>query len=399
MNNCTGIIDVVIEVFRRWLYLPDAGALLIVLATVVANLLTGDPVWLLLIGPPSSGKNELISAISRLPHNIHCVSTISSEGALLSGSSKAHREAGGNGGLLCEIGKFGFLLMKDFTSILSMHREKRAEVLAALRETYDGAWIRRIGVDGGRRLTWTGKLALIGGCTEAIDSAHSVMALMGERFLQYRLPPTDGRKQARCVLRQPRGKEAKMRAELAEMVNLFFEYVEIPKSAPRLSEGEEERLIALASLAVRCRSAVERHYYTREIESVPEAEAPARLARCLSQLLAGFKVIDVGPDEMWRLLTKAALDGMPTARRKAFDCLAKFVTGMDASGVARITEVPQTTIRRALEDLEALGIVNRSSLLMEDGKSREYWTLSAWAARQLDIANGGVPDMSDGEDD
>mgnify|MGYP003466777145 CR=1 FL=1 len=41
--------------------------------------------------------------------------------------------------------------LKDFGSILSMHRDARGAVLAALREIYDGSWSRSIGVDGGRR--------------------------------------------------------------------------------------------------------------------------------------------------------------------------------------------------------------------------------------------------------
>ena len=93
------------------------------------------------------------------------------------------------GGLLRQIGAFGVILCKDFTSVLSMHRDTRGPVLAALREIYDGAWVRHVGVDGGRTLAWSGKVALIAGCTPMIDSHHAVMAAMGERFMLYRLPP------------------------------------------------------------------------------------------------------------------------------------------------------------------------------------------------------------------
>ena len=79
------------------------------------------------------------------------------------------------------------LLLKDFTSIIDMHRESRAEVLAALREVYDGRWDCSVGAEGGRTLTWTGHLGLVAGCTTAIDSAHSVMSVMGTRFMLIRL--------------------------------------------------------------------------------------------------------------------------------------------------------------------------------------------------------------------
>jgi hypothetical protein len=44
-----------------------------------------------------------------------------------------------------------------------MSRELRASLLAALREIYDGAWTRHLGTDGGRKISWSGKLAFLGG--------------------------------------------------------------------------------------------------------------------------------------------------------------------------------------------------------------------------------------------
>jgi hypothetical protein len=40
---------------------------LAVAATIVADLADGEPVWLLLIGPPSGGKTEIISPCFSLP--------------------------------------------------------------------------------------------------------------------------------------------------------------------------------------------------------------------------------------------------------------------------------------------------------------------------------------------
>ena len=57
---------------------------------------------------------------------------------------KKQRTGGAKGGLLRQIGAFGFISLKDFGSILSMHADGKAEVLAALREIYDGAWTRQI---------------------------------------------------------------------------------------------------------------------------------------------------------------------------------------------------------------------------------------------------------------
>jgi hypothetical protein len=140
----------------------------------------------MLIGPPSSGKTELLLSLSSLA-NVFLTATLT-ESALLSGTKKEERGAAARGGLLKQIGDFGIIVFKDFTSILSMHRDPRAAVLAALREIYDGRWMRRLGVDGGTELKWEGKVALLAGCTPTIDSHHAVIGSMGERFVFYRLP-------------------------------------------------------------------------------------------------------------------------------------------------------------------------------------------------------------------
>jgi hypothetical protein len=126
--------------------------LVAVLATVAANRLDGDPVWLVVVGAPGSGKSEVIAALGALA-DVHPAATLT-EGALLSGAAKRDRAKDARGGLLREVGDFGILTCKDFGSVLSMHREGRGQVLAALREVYDGAWTRHVGTDGGRMLHW-----------------------------------------------------------------------------------------------------------------------------------------------------------------------------------------------------------------------------------------------------
>ncbi len=85
------------------------------------------------------------------------------------------------------------LVVKDVTSILAMNRDVRASVLAALREVYDGRWERNVGTDGGRSLTWTGRITVIGAVTTAYDTAHGVIAAMGDRFTLVRVDSHLGR--------------------------------------------------------------------------------------------------------------------------------------------------------------------------------------------------------------
>lgn len=369
-------------VFGKWLYLPDPGALEICLATVAANRMKGDPVWLLLTGAASGGKTELLAAFGDLP-NMYPLATLT-EASLLSGTP-AEKSAKGTGGLLRVVGNFGILVLKDFTSVLAMNRDKRSAVLAAMREIYDGSWVRGIGTDGGRTLAWEGKLGIIGGVTSAIDSHHSVMSAMGQRLALFRLPETDGREQARRVIGNT-GDELVMRAELKDAVCEFFSELDLD-NPPALSTSDHEWLIALTTLVVRCRSAVERDGYSHEIELIHDAEAPGRLTRMLAQLLIGLRLIGVGTKRQRELIVKVGFDCIHPVRRLAFEALiGNPARGIKTDDVAAHTRYPVQTIRRALHDLRCHGIVECVTV-----SKAEYWDVVAEWREVFERACGPFP--------
>jgi energy-coupling factor transporter ATP-binding protein EcfA2 len=348
-------LEDLIGTFRRWLHLPDPAAVLVVLGTVAANRLEGDPVWTLLVGPPGGGKSELLVSLAGL-HDVHPTATLT-EAALLSGTSKRERDADAKGGLLRAIGDFGIVLCKDFGSVLSMNRDARAQVIAALREVYDGSWTRHVGTDGGRTLHWTGKIGLVAGRTPTIDRHHAVMGAMGERFALFRLPDVDSDEQAARALSHA-GREANMRRELSDAVtNLLDRPLPLPRP---LDETERDRLITLTTFAVRARSAVERDGYSREIELIPDPEAPTRLIIVLERLLAGIDIIGADRTEAWRIVTKVALDSIPATRRAVIDLLAHADDEVETPKVAEELGYPTATAKRALEDVTAHGIARRS---------------------------------------
>ena len=155
------------------------------LAAIASERLSGDPLWLLLIGGPGAAKTETVQAGAGA--GAYVTSTIASEGALLSATSSKSRSKTATGGLLRKIGDHGVLVIKDVTSIISANREIRGQVLAAIREVYDGRWERNVGTDGGQTLTWTGRIIIVGAVTTAWDTAHSVVASMGDRFVCLRI--------------------------------------------------------------------------------------------------------------------------------------------------------------------------------------------------------------------
>ncbi len=359
----------------------DSDLVVVVLATVAANHLPCDPVWLFVVGPPSSGKTERLFAVLGLP-DLHLLSDLT-VGGLLSGVPQRDRVDGSKGGLLREIGAYGQLLIKDFGTILSMANEPRNVLIAAFRELFDGIWSRTIGADGGRKLTWEGKLGVIAGVTEAIDQYHAVTGQLGERFLYYRCPPVQRQEQARQSF-ENLGRENAMRKALREVVTAFFATVKLDAWEIAWEEDDANRVINLADLASWLRSGIFRSGRNYEIELVPEAEAPARIARQLAALFQGMMAIGVSRPDAWRLLRKVALDCLPKLRRLVLEFLVAVEDWKTTAEVAVHVNVPTNTVRRTLEDLAAHQIVERDAARAkteddEGDRRSDRWRLSARA--------------------
>jgi hypothetical protein len=366
-GNSAWPLDQVLEVFNRWLLLPDRTPILAVLGAVAANFLPGDPVWLGLIGPPSSAKTEILNSTSQLPHVVPAA-TLTPAG-LLSGTPRKQRAKNAAGGLLQELGDFGIIALKDFGSILSMRPDMKAEVLGCLREIFDGAWTRHLGTDGGRTLHWRGKVGLIFASTGVIDSHHSVIGSMGDRFLLCRLAPVQ-KGQFRHALRHIGPANGRMRKELAEaVVHLFAGRRAEPTP---IDDKEVARLDETLSLVVRLRAAVERDRHSREIEATHGAEGTARLGLQLERLLAGLDVLRVERKQALTIVENVALDSVPPLRRAAYESV-RDNGEMDTTEVATTLGLPTNTVRRALEDLDCYGLVKRQS----QGKGKaDKWRIS-----------------------
>jgi hypothetical protein len=373
-------LDNVLATFAKHLSLPDTIAVRAVLGAYAAHRLPGDPVWLLAVGGSGRGKTEIVCALEGIADTR--AAAVLTEAALLSGTSRRERAAHATGGLLRELGDSGVLILKDFTSILSQHREQRAQVLAALRELYDGKWTRHLGVDGGQSLEWSGKLGVLGAVTTILDRAYAVMGIMGERFLLVRLPVDSDRALAFAALKQV-GHETAMRAELGAAVRGLFARPLLP--APARSNEETERLVTLAQLVARGRSPVERDYQGA-LDLILDPEAPTRVVKCLAQLWNGLHAI--GDPNPWEVVARVGLDSIPKLRRAVLDALADGEQ-RDTTWVRLAVDHPKQSTTRALEELVAHQLATRRS--PGPGKA-DQWRLTEWTVEALAVA--GAPKMS-----
>jgi hypothetical protein len=377
-SPATGALADCLAVYRQWLHLTSEDQVIAALGAVAANLLPGDPLWLLFVGAPGSGKTETIEPIAGLDY-VHPAATFA-EAALLSGTAKRDKESGATGGLLHQIGKFGIILAKDFSGVLSMHRDARAASLAALREVYDGSWTRPMGAAGGRVLSWSGKCGFIGAVTPGIDRHHAVLAALGERFVLYRMAVPDHKEQARRSLRN-RPHKSRMRAELAEAVAKVLNTVDVTHVRD-LDDSEIDALVDLATFVVTARSAVERDGYDRQVVVMPSPEAPGRLVSALGAFLAGLEAVGADRTTAWRIVTDAAWGCVPDMRRRLLDVL-HHGDQCRTSELVTTTGIPKTPVDRTLEDLAMLGLVDRS-------KTADHDT-AAWISRLSDDAATAWP--------
>jgi hypothetical protein len=337
-------------------YEPDIQVIRIVLGAIQAHRLDlGDPAWLFVVAPPGCGKTTMtIMGACGLPDVLMLGDF--SENTFLSGFYGHHQP-----GMLEKLGhavKDGetyitdgnaVLMAKDFTTVLSMRREKRAAILGQLREIHDGQFKRAFGT--GVTKIWRGRVTIIAAVTPVLDKYYSIFSVLGERFLQLRWHRPDSEEAGMWAIQQ-QGKEKQFQEEMKRIVSQVL--AEATRTAPILGKAMQQRIASLAEIIALGRTHVYRSSYGgREIEHVPEPEANTRISKGLAALAKGIASLrghkEVGEEDIQDAF-RVGLDSITDYRRRLFLAVAK---GEDPNSV----DMPRTMRQRELEELEELGIL------------------------------------------
>lgn len=337
------------------IHLPDPGPLLTCMGTVAANMMSGPPTWMMLVGPPGDGKTVMIMSMAKLERTA-LLGQFKNSAAFLTWD-KGH----GVGGVLHQVGSHGMVLLKDYTTVTSLPKEAQKEVKGVLRECYDGTYVRNTGSNGGKHLEWSGKLGAIGGVTPVIDRSADDTAELGERWLFYRTPRKNDYQTTMAALAVD---DFATRIELFQhLVVDYFHSIDltwgnIPR---RLTPIEQDHLTKLAITATRLRSIVPRHNITREVIDLPQIEVPMRVAAALRQLYLGLERIGCNEVECWRIVTKVALDCCPALNLVAVKWVLanEGVEGI-TTALSHHTGVSSSRVGRLVKDLEILGVIRRA---------------------------------------
>jgi len=347
---------------RRWLLIKDKGLIKIVSAAVIANKLRGDPVWLFLVTASGGVKTEMIRALNKIT-GIYPISDLTPQ-TFLSGE-KSNK----NASLLLRIAPDTILTYKDFTTVLTMHQDKKHAILSQLREIYDGYYKKDFGT--GETKEWSGKLGFIAGVTSVIDTHYSVYQALGERFVQYRLTQPEDIVLARRAMANT-SKEKEMREELSEAFVNFIHGVQVPEENYNVPEPLQDRIAHLSAFCVRARSSVIRNGYSREIDLIPEPEVPTRFPKQLMTLSTALSCISGGfIEEDYTLIYKTGIDSIPKKRKLALQALLAAGDYIATEKVSEMINYPTNSTRMALEEMEGLRIIN-----VQKGGNAHKWIMN-----------------------
>lgn len=337
---------------RKWMLVADIAVLKLLPALYIANALPGrDAVWVMMIGPSGGGKTELLGSLLDMPL-MYPISLLTPNTFLSGFPGK------GDTSLLPKLtGKI--MIFKDWTSILSMNKDARNEIMGQLREIYDGHMKKPFG--NGRVAEWRGKVGLIAGVTGAIDIAQQMHTTLGERFIHYRIDMPDRLEAARRCLQNGKDVE-RMRKEMKDAMYALMKGIDTTQETPDLPEEAKEALVRVANLATMARSGVIRDFgMKKEVMYVPSAEMPTRIVQQLSTIATALMIVGGGrfdPVMDGNILTKIALDSIPQTNRMVMEVLANR-SMMPTSKIATRLGYPTGPIKMYLENLALLGVCTR----------------------------------------
>jgi len=175
------------EKLEHYLHLDDPWVQDVALATIVANVTGDEPLWMLLVNPPGTGKTELVQMFDQVGHCDWLAEV--TENTFLSGLRHTESQDGNldkSNSLLhrwtdSEIRKgkppIRVMLIQDLTGLITQDRRKRDAVFGQLRQIYDGRLVKSTGM--GIDLKWEGYLGLFGAVTPAFDEVSEINSILG----------------------------------------------------------------------------------------------------------------------------------------------------------------------------------------------------------------------------
>jgi len=372
-----------IEDYKKWLHMKNDDALKVMYGAILANKMGGDPLWLFLVAPPGGMKSELLMSLSK-GEGVHALSSLTPH-TLISGATW---KEGQDPSLLPKLNQ-KMLIIKDFTTLLTLHYSVRDEIFGTLRDVYDGNTEKVFG--NGIRRKYESRFGILAGVTPAIEAFNTIHAGLGERFLKFRLCGNwDQDSEEAKIMRALNniGHEDQMRNELTKIGSRWLANLKVPAVNPELSSAMKLRIVHLAKWSARLRGVVERDRFSGTVMYKPSSEVGTRLAKQLAKLGQGIAMFlgkNIVDDEVYKLVLRVALDTVPDRVEDIIRALWDLTDGRAGATCQTVdimikTRLPQSTVFRCLQDMNLLKLVENCA-----ARGSAAWTLSDKVREHINI--------------
>lgn len=393
--------------------MEDEDILDVIMAASITNVMQlGQPVWLVVIGAPSSGKTQYIAPLEYAQpagkQIIHEITDITPN-TFLSGSITS-KNKDFEPSLLKRIGDHGILLFPDLTALFSKEAQTLHEILGQLRHIYDGHLTKMTGNQ--EPITWKGKLGIIGASTASLYRHFEEIADMGERFMYYRMKPADVDKSVDKSLNRTLYGQA-LDEHIGELYKEYIsDVIQSKTQEPTFTEEDNRKIKEMAKLASVIRTSVHVNERTQEVDRIPESEMPMRTALQLRGLALGMCVMNEHEngsatltEKNLRALEWCAFSLANDERRKTLQVLAEYPQGCTSAAVAMKLGLPTNSTSNYMQQLAALRVLRRIKVdgsnadiwKMEDDNIREIILRLSGTERQDGVLESDDPDFTDDE--
>ena len=350
-------------------------ALELALATVVSLLWMGDkdtlPVWLIIIGNPSSGKTDTVLACKNLREQVLYVDTLT-DNAFGSGfvDDKQHpKYRQKNRDLLGELEeKNKTLIIKDLTTLFSLRDDKLRKILGELTSIYDGSYSKWTGTIG--QIKYEVKFPILACITPAVlRKHHNHMSQIGGRFLMFHLMPLSEKEQEDgfdMTWNEPQRRTHRAKVEreiMAHIEQLFTE----PAELQRESILVKDTINRLAQLLARGRGTpITERAETGTYEIVgTQVEEPWRVLNQLRSLSRALALVhgrlSVSDHEL-ELLRRVVFSSIPPDRAQVLMLFSEYPGGMSVEQCAERMQFGERQTGNILNTLVKLNVLEKETV-------------------------------------
>jgi len=361
--------------------LLDDSLVEIVLAVYISKEIDrSNPLWMMLVGNPSSNKTQLVSLLSKA-RDTYMLDVLTAN-PFISGMSKKDKPQD-----LLPLLDGKCFIVKDFTSFFGRSEETVKQLLSDMVSIYDGNFSKHSGARGTVRYEAT--YSHIGCITPmGLSMRQQYMNMVGARFLTIRVPELKEEERARCfdiawsTDFKTRVSEASEAA--SALVTTLCDVIRAKgvQLAP-VPKNIQDDINLLAELVARARGEVRtksqkfvneegEEISYQEIEDI-QIEEPFRAMHQLKtvcQSLAILRGEKEVTDEEVKTAKRIALSSMPTHRAEVLGAY-RMEAKLSAKEVSDVLGKNYKTVKRHLDQLLHLKVLIGEK--DHDGKTTKYY--------------------------